>query len=690
MKRLKIILQSRKFLIISVLALIFYVIFFTKIIKYNSIYENGLVSVTGQVKGYKIDGDKLNFIINSKEKIQVSYYFKDETEKEILENKVKLGIIVKINGELKEPSNNTVPNTFNYKKYLYNKKIYKLLVADKVEIVSDKTSILYKIKNFFIKRTNNFSETSGYMQAFILGDKNYIDSDVYETFRTNGVTHLFAVSGMHISLLVFSLMGLLKKLKLKDNYVQLIIICFLFFYMFLIGFTASVVRASLLYILMIINKKININLNGLAVIYLLFMFLLIINPFYIYDLGFIYSFLTSFGLILFNNKIKGSYIKKLFLVSLIATLFSLPVTLYNFYEFNLLTILNNIIIVPLVSLILFPLALMTFIIPILNSILGIGFEALEFISVFISKFNLNIVVPKVNVLFIIIYYGFLFLIYKYGFKNSFLIILLVFFYKLLPYFDNNAYIYFLDVGQGDATLFITEHRKEIVLIDSGGLIEYEKEKWQIRNSSFSLADNLVSFFHSLGIDKIDVLIITHGDIDHLGYAKDIASKIKINKLMLNNNVLNNREKELQNLIKKRIYNKYVDSKIKISNLNELVEKDENNSSLVLYTELSNMSLLLMGDAPIKVEKDILNKYKINAAILKVGHHGSNTSSSKEFIDRINPKYSVVSVGKNNRYGHPNEEVLENLRDSKIYRTDIDGSIKFAIKKDKLDISTCPP
>ena len=101
--------------------------------------------------------------------------------------------------------------------------------------------------------------------------------------------------------------------------------------------------------------------------------------------------------------------------------------------------------------------------------------------------------------------------------------------------------------------------------------------------------------------------------------------------------------------------------------------------------------MFMGDASITTEKEIMNKYNLsNIYVLKVGHHGSKTSSSKDFIDEVNPKYSIISVGKNNRYGHPNKEVLDNFQSSKIYRTDIDESIMFKIKNNKLKIETCSP
>ena len=119
--------------------------------------------------------------------------------------------------------------------------------------------------------------------------------------------------------------------------------------------------------------------------------------------------------------------------------------------------------------------------------------------------------------------------------------------------------------------------------------------------------------------------------------------------------------------------------------------NENDNSNVIYTELNGYKFMFMGDASVTTEKEILDKYNLpNIDVLKVGHHGSKTSSSKEFINEINPKYSIISVGKNNRYGHPNKEVLDTLNDSKIYRTDQDGSIMFKIKNDKLEIETCSP
>ena len=140
-----------------------------------------------------------------------------------------------------------------------------------------------------------------------------------------------------------------------------------------------------------------------------------------------------------------------------------------------------------------------------------------------------------------------------------------------------------------------------------------------------------------------------------------------------------------------LVNKFKKDNYNLEFLNTKIYDNENDSSNVIYTELDGYKFMFMGDAEAKKEKGILDKYNLrDIEVLKVGHHGSKTSSSKNFISKINTKYSIISVGKNNRYGHPNKEVLNNLSDSKIYRTDQDGSVMFKIKNNKLEIETCNP
>ena len=180
-------------------------------------------------------------------------------------------------------------------------------------------------------------------------------------------------------------------------------------------------------------------------------------------------------------------------------------------------------------------------------------------------------------------------------------------------------------------------------------------------------------------------------------AINLIDNFNVEKVIFNCGSYNDLEKELIKVLDKKKINYY--SCIKELNIDDnklyfLQTKEyenDNNNSNVIYTELNGYKFMFMGDAGVEKEKDILNKYNISGIdVLKIGHHGSKTSSSKEFINEINPNYSIISVGKNNRYGHPNKEVLNNLGQSKIYRTDIDGSIMFRIKNNKLKIKTCSP
>ena len=183
----------------------------------------------------------------------------------------------------------------------------------------------------------------------------------------------------------------------------------------------------------------------------------------------------------------------------------------------------------------------------------------------------------------------------------------------------------------------------------------------------------------------------------MGEAINLVENFKVEKVIFNCGEYNDLEKELIKVLdKKKIkYNSCIKelniNKNKLYFLQTKEYDNENDNSNVIYTELDGYKFMFMGDSSVTTEKEIMNKYNLSYMdVLKVGHHGSKTSSSKEFINQINPRYSIISVGKKNRYGHPNKEVLDVLENSKIYRTDIDGSIMFKIKNNKLNIETCSP
>lgn len=201
----------------------------------------------------------------------------------------------------------------------------------------------------------------------------------------------------------------------------------------------------------------------------------------------------------------------------------------------------------------------------------------------------------------------------------------------------------------------------------------------------------------MGISSLSSMILTHGDSDHMMEASNFVNDFKVRKVIFNCGDYNDLENSLIDLLRKKkiSYDNCVKqvsfNESNLYFLNNKVYDNENDNSIVIYTSISNYKFLFMGDASIKVEEDLIKKYNLNDVdVLKVGHHGSKTSSSEKFISTINPSYGIISVGKNNRYGHPNNNVLENLKSSKIYRTDFDGSIIFKIYKDNLKIETCSP
>ena len=692
LNNLKIILQCNVIFIILTIIIIPYVLVFTKVIKYESAYTGNETSITGKIKEFSINGNKLKLTINAKEDIIATYYLESIDEKEELFNNIAIGKTIKLNGRLESPLKNTIPNNFNYKKYLYNEKIFYLFAVDSYKIIKE-NNFLDKIKDFLIKRAYNL-ENGDYLLVLFLGDKSLISSDIYNNYQTNGTSHLLAISGSHVAVLLTIFSFLLKKVKDIPKLIILSII--LLFFGFLTNFQAAVCRAIFFFIINQINKIGNFNYSNLQVLFFTAFIMLIINPFVIYDLGFIYSFIICGGIIYYSDKITGNYFIKMLKLSTISFLFSLPISACINYEVNITSILINMLFVPWISVIVFPLAIITFIFPFLNGFLSITLTITNFLNNLFVKFSLFINIPKTSFILIVLLFIFIVLLkHNKKFLGCILVLLLVI--KALPKLDSNYYIYYLDIGQGDSTILISPYQKDVVMIDTGGKITYETEAWEKSNKTYNLSDNTIKFLKSLGITCLDNLIITHGDFDHTGEAINLVNSFKVEKVIFNCGLYNDLEKELIKVLdKKKIkyYSCIRELNIDNNKLHFLQTKEydnENDNSNVIYTELNGYKFMFMGDASGITEKEILNKYNLpDIDVLKAGHHGSKTSSSKEFIDTINPKYSIISVGKNNRYGHPNKEALDNLEDSKIYRTDQDGSIMFKIKNNKLKIKTCSP
>lgn len=657
------ILQSRYiFKILTILTLIITIIY-TKYYPFKSVFNNNDTEFIGIVEDYIIKDNQIKISLKSKERIIVTYKYTGKVF-----NNLSYGDKIKVTGVLKEPSTNNIFNNFNYKKYLYNKKIYYIIEASKIDKIQNNNNHIYTIKNLLYTRINNL-KSSSYIKALLFGD-NKLDKEIKTSYQINGISHLFSVSGFHINFITTIIYSYLDRVTYNKKIKYITVDVFLVLYLLLCN-TTSLLRCTVMNILLSINYLLKLNIKKIDIVLLTLILCIIINPFIIYDIGFIYSYTISFFLILYKNKYKTNNKRlKIIYISLISFLVSLPINIYTSYEINFLSIILNIIIVPIVSLILLPLSLLTLIFPILDNILYLITSILEKISIYTSNINIfKLILSKPSIILIIIYYLIIILILSKN-KHYYLILILLIFHKTIPLYNSNLEVVMFDVGEADSMLISTPSKRVNILIDTGRGIDI---------------NNIIIYLKSIGISKLNYLIITHGDEDHIGGALYLIDNFKVDNVILNKGDYTELEVELITHLKNKNI-KYTNNINKIPLLGSYMYllntkefSNENDNSIVTYFEYQKYKFLFMGDSSSKTEEYLINNYNLaNISFLKVGHHGSNTSSSPLFINKITPKVSLISVGRNNFYHHPSKEVLTNLSNSIIYRTDIDKSIKIKI------------
>ena len=651
-------------------------IFFDKKSKYNG-NEKKFVCV---IENINILETKLSLDLECKEKVKGTYYFKDDTEKENFVKKYKIGSIIEINGSLNLIENLKAPNVFDYKMYAKMKGMFYHLKLESFKYLSENNYYVYKLKNIILEKITNYKSYS-YLKYFFLKDKSSIDESALYRYKSLGIMQVLSLSSSFFMLYISKILK--KNSVLKDVSVLIIL-----YVMFKVTESISFQRSLIYAIILIINRRFKLKIPIYKVIIYMTISLLIVNPYNVFLSSFYYCTIISSFIIILRKKIykKRNLLSRSLYISFISFLVSIPLNIYFQFELNILSPVYNAFLYPLFTYIIMPVSILSIFIPQLDLVVFALLKLFESLSVMLLKIPTDFIFIKPSILIVFLYY----LLIVFSLKNKNNLIIFILFLILHNNFNRifpSTYVLVLDVGQADSILI--HHNNKNILIDTGGSINDSK--------LYSANNFLIPLFKSLGISKIDTIVLSHGDYDHIGGSINLVNNFKVEKVIFNCGEFNDLEKELIKVLnKKKIKYYFCIKELNIDNnklyfLQTKEYDNENDNSNVIYTEIDGYKFMFMGDSGIEKEKDILDKYNISDIdVLKVGHHGSKTSSDKKFIDEIKPKYSIISVGKNNRYGHPNKEVLDTLNDSKIYRTDQDGSIMFKIKKDKLQIETCSP
>lgn len=680
----KALLSNTLYLLIVIVAISALIIRFE--LDKNSFYKRDDKVFEGILSSYYIDGNYLQMNIKAKDRLIINYYFKTKEEKESFSNVYKLGNSIIIEGEVKKTKKLDLKNSFDYEKYLKRKGIAYLINANKITLKNHKQKYLYRLKDKLLKHLDK-SINYKYLRNFIIGDSSYLDKEIKTAYQNIGINHLLAISGTHVSIISNFSLKVLKRLKFKEFSRYLISFIFLFIALYFTSFTPVFLASVMFFLLRFINKYYYFHISMIKLFILNISLMTLINKFIIFDIGFLYYASISIYLILNTetlNKSKG--IKNILITSFYANLAALPLSINLNYSINILSALYNLFYILYVSFIVFPLLIINAVFLNLDKLVRPFLSFLEYLSLLLKTIPSEFIFAKLPIIIIIIYYLIIFLYSKYK-KLIYLLLFLLLIHSNIKT-DAKNYISFLDVGQADSTLIRYDNR--YYLIDCGGKELFNKEKWSIRENASDFGESvLLPFLKSQGIKKIDYLFITHGHSDHMGGAFALVKNLKIGRVFLNNNHLNEEEKELVKLLKERkityqklAYNSVLKRKeLKIQNYGKSF-LDENQSSMILLVEIKDqIKIAIMGDAYQSEEKSLLGNEKFkNLDILKLGHHGSKTSSSDEFIKHTNPKIAVVSSGENNLFAHPHPEVIARIKKqkSKIHETAKSGSLSLIL------------
>ncbi|MDW8712529.1 DNA internalization-related competence protein ComEC/Rec2 [Streptococcus suis] len=637
-----------------------------------------------------INGDSLSFRGRADgQNYQVFYKLTSQEEQTYFQNLADL-VQLEVEAEVSLPAGQRNFKGFDYQAYLKTQGIYrtvKLTAIKKIVPVQswnvfDWLSTWRRQALVYVK-TNFPAPMSHYMTGLLFGELDSDFDQMSDLYSSLGIIHLFALSGMQVGFFIDKFRWILLRLGLTKETVDKLQIPFSLVYAGLTGFSVSVVRSLVQKILGNLGLR---KLDNFAVT--VFICLLIL-PRFLLTAGGVLTFTYAFLLTVFDFEDLGQ-VKKAAVESLSISLGILPVLMTYFYAFQPLSILLTFVFSFVFGVLLLPgLSVIFLLSPVVKMTWVNGFFVfMEKIIVWVADLGLRPwILGKPSELVLLLLLVSLFLLYDFHRRKKWLlglslVLALLFFITKHP-LENEVTV--LDIGQGDS-IFLRDMRGRTVLIDVGGRVDFAaKEAWQERSRQANAERTLIPYLHSRGVDRIDSLVLTHTDTDHVGDVLEVAKQVQIGRIVVSPGSLT--VPDFVATLKKinvPVHVVKVGDRLPIfDSYLEVLYPDGtgdggNNDSIVLYGRLLETNFLFTGDLE-QGELDLIETYpNLPVDVLKAGHHGSKGSSYPEFLDHIGAKIALVSAGENNRYKHPHQETLERFdsRNIQVYRTDQQGAIRF--------------